>query len=1155
MLKFVKHFFCKMKVYLLHFTGGFFMSKKQLFNKKESFSIRKYSFGAASILVGSLLFLGGGHASAAETTEAATHDTTSIEQTQSKQEPTSTQEATNTQESTPTQETSTTQEPTSTENTSNTQKTTSTQEVKSTEETPSSQETKSTQEIASTQEGQSNTTQTQEQPTKETATQTTETPSTETVNTKEEPSTEQTSSTQDTTAPKIHTKEAATTETSKTPTTQESTKTPQSETSKAETSQQQTSSTDAKKHSTQPSTPSESTDTKKETTQPATKEATTQEQPSIQESQSTSHKSVIQDAKEDNVTPTQDNVSTHSNQMSVQPSPKTETTSSVAPTSESKVTLQDVPKTEFKNLTSNEKRVLYQALQQDANTQNQQPKAILSTTPEWTSAQRTKNASRTGQDQLNVTHTGRYTSGADFGKGGTEIVKYNPTNGDAYSINGDKKALDIIDAAHPNKDGTINLKKRIYLQDNGIEAGDVTSVTVHPGGDYFAVSAPAVDKTQPGTVAFYDKDGNYLNHVKVGSLPDMVTFSKDGKYLLVANEGEPNDDYTVNPEGSVSVIDVTGGPSHLSSKNIRTASFTKEHQKGLRALGPNAENVYLNIEPEYIAVDNQSKYAYVTLQEVSAIAKIDIANASIVDVKALPYKDHSLAQNSMDTSDKDGKTELRRVPVLGLLQPDGIETYEYNGETYLVIANEGDSQDYKGYSEETRVKKIKDDIQLDAKYYQGYTQEELDNMVKNGLFDDDQLGRLKVTTDQPFKDKNGKYHALVSYGGRSFSILRASDLEMIYDSGNDIEKRILELLPERFNADYKDYNDIEVDGRSDDKGPEVENVVVGKVSSHSYAFVGLERVGGIMIYDVTNPNEPYFVKYLYDPDNKDISPEGVTFESAEESPNGKPLLIASFEVSGTTSTWELDDLLGEKENQASDDDASKGEDQTLGEDTTSDDTSKGEGQTPGENTAENDMSKGENQTSSDNMLSTATSKTDENHATGDISSKDNHDTKDMTHTVKDESHQSETTTKDNEPSYKTTHHKDNMNQGVHSNRPHVVDNIQSIHSHDMKHEPTKNVDKHEMKGEYIPHHMNNDQHEMNYEHKETMAMPGHTVGTMNVSTPATNSMNHVEHKDDKHLQQLPQTGQQGTTTTLWSVLIGGLGLAFLRKRKTTKSEK
>ena len=88
-------------------------------------------------------------------------------------------------------------------------------------------------------------------------------------------------------------------------------------------------------------------------------------------------------------------------------------------------------------------------------------------------------------------------------------------------------------------------------------------------------------------------------------------------------------------------------------------------------------------------------------------------------------------------------------------------------------------------------------------------------------------------------------------------------------------------------------------------------MVVGKVDSHSYAFVGLERVGGIMIYDITNPNEPYFVKYLYDPDNKDISPEGITFESAEESPNGKPMLIASFELSAQH-RWELDDLTGDQ---------------------------------------------------------------------------------------------------------------------------------------------------------------------------------------------------------------------------------------------------
>ncbi len=132
-----------MKVSIFHFTGGFCMSKKQLFNKKESFSIRKYSFGVASILVGSLLFLGGGQASASETTEAATHETTFNEQIQSKQESMSTQEGSNTKEI------STTQEPSTTETTSITQETPLTQEVKSTEETPSSQETASTEETPS----------------------------------------------------------------------------------------------------------------------------------------------------------------------------------------------------------------------------------------------------------------------------------------------------------------------------------------------------------------------------------------------------------------------------------------------------------------------------------------------------------------------------------------------------------------------------------------------------------------------------------------------------------------------------------------------------------------------------------------------------------------------------------------------------------------------------------------------------------------------------------------------------------------------------------------------------------------------------------------------------------------------------------------------
>lgn len=1067
------------------------MDKKQLGNKREAYSIRKYSIGAASILVGSLLFLGGGQASAAESNETNTSEKVSTEQAQSTEEQPSHEISTHSVEQ-PQNKAIATQE-------------TKTNEDASSEETQSNEADTESNEVIHN-DTQSN--ETSEQSTEEPKTQ--QNKASDDVTTQEVTSTEQPiqEKTQSTSKQEVTTQETSTTEVQ-----------PKNEQSQTEEQPQH----ETKETSSQSNTQEAPTKETKKPTQPTTENKQSEKSNTTQQTNQKANSEISQS----NVTSTEEVTNTNEKRTRTQPFSKEEM-NKVTATEESDVAVSDVPQTQMKYMSTKQKQVLFNTLQRDANTQDQQPKAILSTIPEWTSAQRTKNASRTGQDQLNITHKGRYTSGADFGNGGTEIVKYNPKNGYAYSVNGDKEALDIIDVKHPGKDGAINLVKRIYLQDNGIEAGDLTSVTVHPSGDYVAVSAPAVDKTKPGHVVFYGSNGDYINNVTVGSLPDMVTFSKDSKYLLVANEGEPSDDYTVNPPGSVSVIDVTGGPANVTVNNVRTAMFTKEHQEGIRALGPNAEDAYLNIEPEYIAVDSQSKYAYVTLQEVSAIAKVDIAKGQIVQVKGLPYKDHSLAQNAMDVSDEDGKSELRRAPVLGLLQPDGIDTYDYNGETYLLIANEGDSQDYEGYSEEKRVKKLKDDIQLDARYYQGYTQAELDDMVKNGLFDDEQLGRLKVTTSHAFKDADGKYNALVSYGGRSFSILRASDLEMIYDSGSDIEQRVLDLLPERFNANYESADDIKVDDRSDDKGPEAENVVVGKVGSHSYAFVGLERVGGIMIYDITNPNEPYFVKYLYDPDNKDISPEGITFESAEESPNGKPMLIASFELSGTTSAWELEDLTGDQESDDGEDSDNPGN--TNGESNDDDTTPNPPSENDGSNT-DHDVDNGEQPDNGDD-----TSNNDEdNHSSDDTNGNDEgieppyevdgdifEDDSDEVISDKEDNNDTSAQSHEEVENKGTSH---NMNQGAHANHQEESRDKQTINSntHNLSVVSTKSS--------------------------------SHHVGATNYGSVVSEEANHLNTSNNKETSELPKSGQTETNTTLWSVLLGGLGLAFIRKRKASKSEK
>ncbi len=92
--------------------------------------------------------------------------------------------------------------------------------------------------------------------------------------------------------------------------------------------------------------------------------------------------------------------------------------------------------------------------------------------------------------------------------------------------------------------------------------------------------------------------------------------------------------------------------------------------------------------------------------------------------------------------------------------------------------------------------------------------------------------------------------------------------ELVFDSGDDFEQITAVALPDGFNSN-NDENDS-LDKRSDDKGPEPEYVVVGQIGERTYAFVGLERVGGIMVYDVTDPHNASFESYV---NTRDFDPE------------------------------------------------------------------------------------------------------------------------------------------------------------------------------------------------------------------------------------------------------------------------------------------
>ena len=171
---------------------------------------------------------------------------------------------------------------------------------------------------------------------------------------------------------------------------------------------------------------------------------------------------------------------------------------------------------------------------------------------------------------------------------------------------------------------------------------------------------------------FLDRDGALLSSVRVGALPDMVTFTPNGTYVLVANEGEPDDDYEVDPAGTITVITAkpfieagTSGATPNANEFVRTIDFTaydpggaKEGDLpgGVRIYGPDALPSQ-DLEPEYIGVSGDSRNAYITLQENNALAIVDLAapgGATVTDVVPLGVKDHSLPGNALDTSDRDG---------------------------------------------------------------------------------------------------------------------------------------------------------------------------------------------------------------------------------------------------------------------------------------------------------------------------------------------------------------------------------------------------------------------------------------------------------------------------------------------------------------------
>jgi len=147
-------------------------------------------------------------------------------------------------------------------------------------------------------------------------------------------------------------------------------------------------------------------------------------------------------------------------------------------------------------------------------------------------------------------------------------------------------------------------------------------------------------------------------------------------------------------------------------------------------------------------------------------------------------------------------------------------------------------------------------------------------------------------------------------GGRSYSIWNAQTGALVYDS-KDLIEQITANHP-TFGAIFNASNTTgapALKNRSDDKGPEPEGVAVSTINGSTYACVSLERIGGVMMFNVDNPNAPVFVGYANNRSTTaggpDLGAEGIIIIPAADSPNGNTLVILANEVSSTLSIYQV----------------------------------------------------------------------------------------------------------------------------------------------------------------------------------------------------------------------------------------------------------
>jgi Choice-of-anchor I domain len=464
------------------------------------------------------------------------------------------------------------------------------------------------------------------------------------------------------------------------------------------------------------------------------------------------------------------------------------------------------------------------------------------------------------------------------------------------------------------------------------------NVALRKDGIFVVVLQDREDATRQGLVAFYNARGDCsappLSVISVGFMPARASFTLDGKYLLVTNEGEPSQDYLTDPLGSVSIIGLGRGIAGATATEVTFEEFDPLKEwligRGVRITGLDfstpelldTTSVARDLEPEGIAISPDSRIAWITLPENNAVAVLDVRDGKFLTIRSFGYKDYGVEGNGLDPTDNDGPPpNIQTWRIRGMYMPKQVAIAAPVGFPVFVYPDRGVRRNLAVFGDEIRLSGMPNVEKppgvlrdLDPAFF---PPGDPATLALRHL-------QLKVSWVDGDSNGDGYLEHIYAFGGRSFSI-RSPDNRLIFDSGDDFEQVTAQAW--RDTNGYFLFNTPDDENRFDDtsdlRGPEPVSVATGRIGVRTYAFIGLERVGGVMTYDITNPFRPVFQHYINNrnfalnpkdgegvcakrqpetgecPNVGDQSAQEIVFIGARESPMGAPLLIVSNVTSGS----------------------------------------------------------------------------------------------------------------------------------------------------------------------------------------------------------------------------------------------------------------